>query len=152
MIHTVIDAIDREIIRELEQDGRQSYRELGAAVGLSANATGARVARLLADGIITGIHAHVDHAQLGRPLEAYVDCWLSDRDEEHWHRFESYLPTDDRIIDAVHITGKVDYRLRVVVSTPTELDELLTSLKRHASIAETDSRLILRRHRVSGPQ
>ena len=134
----------------LRRDGRRSYREIGAEVGLSANAAAARVGRLLESGIVTGIHAHVDHAELGRPLEADVDCWMSNRDEEHWQEFEDYVATDDRIIEAVHLTGKVDYRIRVVVSSPTELDELLTGLKRNASIAETDTRLILRRYVVGG--
>ena len=125
-----------------------SFKDLGREVGLSANATGVRVGRLMADGVITGVHAQVDHAQLGRGLEAYVDCWLSGRDEEHWDHFERHIAADDRVIDATHITGKVDFRLRVVVASPTELDEFLRSLKREGGVAETDSRLILRRHSV----
>jgi Lrp/AsnC family leucine-responsive transcriptional regulator len=147
---TVIDDLDRAIIRGLERDGRLSYRDLGNEVGLSPNATGARVARLVDEGIITGIHARVDHSLIGRPLEGYVDCWLTSREAERWAEFEAYVLNDDRIIDAVHLTGKVDYRLRVVVSSPTELDELLMALKREASISETDTRLILRRFPVAG--
>ena len=146
--NTVIDEIDRRILRVLQTDGRMSFKDLGREVGLSANATGVRVGRLLADGVITGVHAQVDHALLGRGLEAYVDCWLSGRDEEHWDHFERHIAADDRVIDATHITGKVDFRLRVVVASPTELDEFLRSLKREGGVAETDSRLILRRHAV----
>ena len=146
----MIDDLDRAIIRRLERDGRLSYRDLGNEVGLSPNATGARVARLVDEGIITGIHARVDHSLIGRPLEGYVDCWLTNREAERWAEFEAYVLNDDRIIDAVHLTGKVDYRLRVVVSSPTELDELLMALKREASISETDTRLILRRFPVAG--
>lgn len=141
---TVIDEIDRAIIRELQEDGRLSYRDLGERVGLSANATGVRVQRLRSDGVITGVHAHVDHAALGRGIEAYVDCWLESRDPEHWDRFVAHIVADDRVIDAVHLTGKVDYRLRVVVASATELDELLGDLRTKAGIGETDTRLILR--------
>lgn len=146
----MIDAIDRDIIRVLQTEGRLTHRELGRRIGLSANATGVRVNRLMADGVITGVHAHVDHAKLGRPLEAHVDCWLAGRDERDWAQFEEYVATDERILEAVHLTGKVDYRVRVVVSTPAELDELLTALKRRGAIAETDTRLILRRHPTGG--
>ncbi len=146
----MIDEIDRRIIAALRADGRISFKDLGAEVGLSANATGVRVGRLLGDGVITGVHAHVDHALLGRGLEAFVDCWLSERDDEHWERFEQYIAGDDRILDAVHITGKVDFRLRVVVESPADLDQLLVALKREGAIAETDTRLILRRYAV-GP-
>lgn len=105
---------------------------------------------MVTEGVITGIHAEVDQTALGRPIEAYVDCWMADREEEHWQAFEAYVLDDDRILDAVHLTGKLDYRLRVAVSSPGELDELLVALKRHAAIAETDTRLILRRYPVAG--
>ena len=146
---TAIDQLDRHIIRVLQRDGRMSFREVGAEVGLSPNATGVRVGRLIDDGVITGIHAQIDHAKLGRPLEAFVDCWLDDRDPEHWDRFVDHIVDDERITDAVHLTGKVDYRLRVVVSSPTELDDLLGDLRTMAGIGETDTRLILRRYALS---
>lgn len=153
MVCTVVDKIDREIIRVLQADGRISNRELGQRVGLSPNATGVRVNRLLRDGVVTGVHAHVDHAKLGRGIEGFVDCWLDARDPAEWAKFEQYVESDDRILDAVHLTGKVDYRLRVVVSSPAELDELLGALRTHAGIGETDTRLILRRHgRGTAPQ
>lgn len=146
----MIDQIDRQIIRELIVEGRLSHRELGERIGLSPNATGVRVASLVADGVITGVHAHVDQVALGRPIEAYVDGWLVSREDEQWAKFEAFVFRDDRILEAVHLTGKLDYRLRVVVSTPTELDELLSALKRHAATAETDTKLILRQHPVGG--
>ena len=150
MDRTVIDEIDRRILRVLQRDGRMSFKELGREVGLSANATGVRVGRLMADGVITGVQAQIDHAKLGRGLEAFVDCWLSERDEEHWAHFEQYVMGDDRVLDAVHLTGKVDFRLRVVVESPIELDDFLRRLKRDGGVDETDTRLILRRYEV-GP-
>ncbi len=148
VVSTVIDELDRQILRVLQRDGRLSHRDIGAEVGLSPNATGARVARLLNDGVITGIHAHVDHTALGRGLEAVVDCWLESRDPHDWDRFVDHVMADDRVVDAVHLTGKVDYRLRVVVSSAAELDDLLNGLRVHGGIGETDSRLILRRYPV----
>ena len=92
----------------------------------------------------------MDQAALGRGLEAYVDCWLEDRDPKQWDRFSQHIAADERILDAVHLTGKVDYRLRVVVSSAEELDELLGKLRTEAGIAETDTRLILRRYLTPG--
>jgi Lrp/AsnC family leucine-responsive transcriptional regulator len=45
-----MDDIDREILSLLTQDGRLSFRDLGAAVGLSSNAAADRVRRLRRDG------------------------------------------------------------------------------------------------------
>ena len=44
--NVALDPIDSEILRLLREDGRMSWRDLGAAVGLSANAASDRVRRL----------------------------------------------------------------------------------------------------------
>lgn len=138
---TVIDDIDRAIIRVLQEDGRTTHRELGRRVGLSPNAAGARMARLLDGGIIAGVHAVVDQAALGRGIDAWVDCWLDPpRDRA---AFERVVLDDDRVLEAAHLTGRVDYRLRVAVGSPADLDALLARLRAEAGVAETDTRLIL---------
>ncbi|MBT6446206.1 MAG: AsnC family transcriptional regulator, partial [Acidimicrobiaceae bacterium] len=42
-----MDTIDELILRHLTRDGRATHRELGQAAGLSPNAAGARLARLV---------------------------------------------------------------------------------------------------------
>ena len=49
-----MDPTDSEILRLLREDGRMSWRDLGAAVGLTANAAADRVRRLRQAGVITG--------------------------------------------------------------------------------------------------
>src|SRR5919198_799453 len=63
-ILAVMDATDSEILRVLREDGRISWSELGAAVGLSANAAAERVRRMRRDGVIIGFTAIVDPAEL----------------------------------------------------------------------------------------
>ena len=55
-----MDETDSEILKLLRDDGRLSWRDLGAAVGLSANAASDRVRRLRQAGVITGFTALVD--------------------------------------------------------------------------------------------
>jgi DNA-binding Lrp family transcriptional regulator len=47
-----LDAIDAELVRELQQDGRASVQALADRVGLSRTATRARVAHLLDSGVV----------------------------------------------------------------------------------------------------
>jgi DNA-binding Lrp family transcriptional regulator len=48
------DATDERIVGLLVRNARASYRDLGAAVGLSANAVAQRVRRLEAEGVLRG--------------------------------------------------------------------------------------------------
>jgi Lrp/AsnC family leucine-responsive transcriptional regulator len=68
-----LDGIDREIADLLRRDGRRSLADLAKAVGLSAPAVKRRLDRLEAKGVITGYTAIVDHAKLGRPIEAFIE-------------------------------------------------------------------------------
>ena len=55
------------------RDARLSYRDLGARVGLSANAAADRVRRLRRDGMITGFTATIDPGAAGRRLHALIE-------------------------------------------------------------------------------
>jgi len=137
----VIDKIDREILRHLQKQGRSTHRELGKAVGLSANAAGARLTRLRDQGVITGFHAAVDHAKLGRPLEVMMDVWLEDRPNDK--AFVELVANDDRIVEAFHLTGPVDYRIRARVASPEDLETLLRRLRTESGVNQTDSRIVM---------
>jgi Lrp/AsnC family leucine-responsive transcriptional regulator len=137
-----MDATDREILGELMRNGRISFRDLGAAVGLSANAAADRVRRLRGDGIITGFTATVDPGAAGRRLVALIDVRLaaSGTNEE----FETATAKLEPVTDAVHVTGRFDYQLRVACRDTAELDRLLRHLKREGGVTETETRVVLR--------
>ncbi|MCA0457790.1 MAG: Lrp/AsnC family transcriptional regulator [Chloroflexi bacterium] len=69
---TPLDATDWNILRELQQDARLSYNELGRRVALSAPAVAERVRKLEDRGVITGYAAQIDPAQVGLPLLAFI--------------------------------------------------------------------------------
>jgi Lrp/AsnC family leucine-responsive transcriptional regulator len=72
-----LDALDWRLLAELQSDGRQSYKELGRRVNLSAPAVAERVRRLEEAGVITGYHAEVDARRAGFPLLAFVQMQCS---------------------------------------------------------------------------
>lgn len=147
-----MDDIDHAIIRHMTIDGRATQRELARAVGLSPNAAGARLARLFESGVITGVHAAIDPVSIGRPLAASMDVWLNQRNNDE--DFIAFVASDDRIIDAFHLTGPVDYRLEARVASSDDLEDLLKQLRDQADVRQTDSRLILTRleTRVAHPR
>ena len=122
-------------------DSRMTQRNLGRAVGLSPNAAGARVQRLVASGVITGFGLRVDHAALGRPLEASIDVWLADTNERP--AFEHLTRTDDRIVECFSLTGPLDFRVRARLSSAGDLNDLLITMKINGGVRQTDSRLVL---------
>ena len=136
---------DSEILRLLRDDGRLSWRDLGAAVGLSANAAADRVRRLRREGVITGFTALVDPAAGGRRLEALVGVVLppgTDSDE-----FAIAAARLEPVTEVLHLAGAPDYQLRVACSDTAELDQLLRALRLRLGAADTETKIVLR----SGP-
>jgi Lrp/AsnC family leucine-responsive transcriptional regulator len=142
-----MDAIDSEILEILRENGRLSWRDLGAAVGLSANAAADRVRRLRDVGVVKGFVAVVDPAAGGRGLEALVGVTLmpgTDSDE-----FSAAATKLHPVTEVLHLAGRPDYQLRVACRDTAELDALLRTLRLRMGAADTDTTLILRSGRPS---
>ncbi|WP_344447662.1 Lrp/AsnC family transcriptional regulator, partial [Kitasatospora nipponensis] len=67
-----MDQIDRDILRELQRDGRLSNQELAQRVGLTPSPCMRRVRQLEQDGVIQGYRAVIDPAAVGRSFEVLV--------------------------------------------------------------------------------
>jgi len=137
----VIDKIDREIIDVVAKLGRITQRELGKKVGLSPNAAGARLQRLVDRKIIVGFEAKVDHTALGRPIEASIDVWLADGGDRQ--SFMELVARDARVVECFHLTGPLDFRVRARVASTDDLNQLLNVMREDAGVRQTDSRLVL---------
>lgn len=110
-MHT-IDAMDRNIIRLLRQDGRLSNLKLAKAVGLSQSACLRRVKLLEQNGVIRGYVAVVSAAE-DAGMVAIVQITLERQTEEHLDRFESAVVRHPEIRQCLLMTGGADYLLRV---------------------------------------
>jgi Lrp/AsnC family leucine-responsive transcriptional regulator len=137
-----VDDLDREILRILRENGRISYRDLGATVGLSANAAADRVRRLVDRGVIVGFTALVDPAAADRRLTALIDVQIARGTEPA--DFEAKVKAMDAVVEAAHLTGRFDYQLRVTCSDAAELDSIIRRMKQEVGVVLTDTRIVLR--------
>lgn len=109
-----MDAIDRNIIRVLQQDGRLSNQDLAERVGLSPSPCLRRVRNLENDGVLTGYTALVDHDKYGLPLSVFVHIRLERHSDECIRSFEEGINKLDEVMECYLMTGKSDYLLHVL--------------------------------------
>ncbi len=136
-----MDAIDRVLITELLRDARVSYQELGRVARLSANTVADRVRRLRSSGVISGYHAEVNLAMLGRGLRLMSDVRL--REGIDRSQFELGLAAVEQVIGAVRLTGDYDYLLQIACADSEEFEQVVDRLKRDLGVRESRSRLVL---------
>ncbi|CAM2146072.1 Bkd operon transcriptional regulator [Pararobbsia alpina] len=109
-----MDAIDRKILAELQQDGRLSVTELGERVGLSLSPCHRRVRALEEAGVILGYHAEISAAAVGLTFSTIVFVTLKEANQASVKKFESALPDIPEVIRAERLFGDPDYMLHVV--------------------------------------
>lgn len=110
----IMDAIDRKIIRELQQNARLTNQELAERVGLSPSPCLRRVRMLEARGEIHGYTALVDQEAYGLPVTAFVSVRLEHQTETAIRRFEEGVIALDEVLACYLMTGSRDYLLHVV--------------------------------------
>ena len=133
--HDFPDVTDWRLIEELQLDGRLSLNELGRRVSLSAPAVAERVRRLEEQGVITGYHAHVDPAKVGRTVAALVrmSCYGPNCLLRHPHVFDR----NPAILEVHRLTGDSCCLLRVAVRSMAEFEELIDRLAEHGTPSST---------------
>ncbi len=112
-----LDRIDRQIIRELQRDGRQTNQQLAQTVNLSPSPCLRRVKRLENAGLIAGYTAIIDQQAYGLPLTVFIRITLERHDTATVAAFEQRVRDIEEIMDCYLMTGQRDYLLRVVAAS-----------------------------------
>ncbi|WP_052397679.1 Lrp/AsnC family transcriptional regulator [Streptomyces sp. NRRL F-5123] len=136
-----MDAVDRQLIQALRENGRASYAELGRLVGLSGPSVTDRINRLEQAGVITGYRATVAPAALGLGVTALVGLQLSDA-ADHEDVAER-LRTLDEIEDCWFIAGDDSYMLKVRVNDVDGLEATIRRLSGTKGVARTRTTIVL---------
>lgn len=111
-----MDAIDRNILAQLQEDGRLTITELAGRIGLSVSPCHRRLRDLERSGAIRGYRAVVDPDALGLPFEALVFVTMKQEDRDTLLGFEEGVAAIPNVLDAQRLFGDPDYLLRIVTT------------------------------------
>lgn len=145
-----LDAIDRRILRALQQDGRVTYDALAAQVNLSASAVLRRVRRLEESGAIQAYVALVRPEKVGLSLTAYINVRLEKQTESHKRNpmdlFRAAVQTWPEVVECAALTGEMDYLLRVLVQDMAHYARFISeTLLKHPSVQDCKTSFVLDR-------
>ncbi|MBJ7411998.1 MAG: Lrp/AsnC family transcriptional regulator [Phenylobacterium sp.] len=112
---TVLDAIDRRILRELQKDATIPIAELAQVVGLSQTPCWKRIKRLTDAGIITSRVALLDRSKLDLGLAVFVSVRTNRHDQEWLDAFAGAAASMPEVVEFYRLSGDTDYLLKVLV-------------------------------------
>jgi Lrp/AsnC family transcriptional regulator for asnA, asnC and gidA len=135
----VLDDISKQIIEQLQMDGRKPYAAIGKAVGLSEAAVRQRVQRLLEAGVMQ-IVAVTDPLMLGFPRQAMISI----KCEGDLEQVADELATIPEIDYVVLTAGSVDIIVEVVCEGDQHLLEILGKIRAIPSVRATETFVYLK--------
>lgn len=149
-----MDELDSALVAALQADGRRSNRELAAQLGVAPSTTLERVRALRARGVLTGTHATVDPAAVGRPVQALVTVRLRPQSRQVIHGFRDFVAALPETIQVFVTTGPEDVLVHVAVPSTEALQNfVLDALTKRKEVAGVRTEVIFehRRNHVLAP-
>jgi DNA-binding Lrp family transcriptional regulator len=109
-----LDAVDRQLLVALQNDGRATVGELAERVSLSQSPCWRRVKNLEEAGLIEGYHARLSRQRLGYGVTGFVQLQMENHTPEAADAFEREVVALPQVLSCHNLSGRYDYQLEVV--------------------------------------
>ena len=121
----MIDEIDWKILKELQENARQSFAEMGRRIGLTTPAVIERIRKLEDAKIIAGYRVEIDTAKVGLPITAFIRMSISGVDYSH---IIQTVENSKEVLECHRGTGNDSFIMKVAVSDVEHLQNLIDKL------------------------
>ena len=140
-----LDDVDQGILRQLEEDGRRSYRQIARAVGVSEGTVRTRMRRLEQDGIVR-VLAFVDPSRLGNSVLALVLVRLA---TEHHDEIVASLSAMPEATYVSTLVGRADVYVQIICVDNEALWALVSRIRALPGVLETETMLEIGVHKFT---
>jgi Lrp/AsnC family leucine-responsive transcriptional regulator len=139
----VIDEVDVQLLKLLQQDGRITNADLAKSVGLSPPSVLQRVRALERAGLIRGYTALLDAEKLGMRITAFAMVSLSLHQDMAIERFRRSVLDVEEVQECYHVSGEYDFLLKIVVKDMRAYEVLIREkISRIRGIRQINSSIV----------
>ena len=134
-----LDEVDRKILRELQQDGRASFRDISSRIGVSTPTVSARVQAMLDVGLIKGYSVMLDSGLLGQTsVVLLIESKPSDLD-----RIVEKI-SGEEIVRQIFVLSNSKILCMLSFYDQSNYQRFLQSLSQIPEITKTENSVVLR--------
>jgi DNA-binding Lrp family transcriptional regulator len=145
-----LDSVDRALLRELQNDCRQTNKALAEKVGVAPSTCLERIRELRTRGVITAFRAEVDPAAIGRPMEAILSIQQRGSHREATERLLENGAGLPETVRVMALTGTTDFIFHVAVRDMNHLRDLVWGLIERREVGRVQSSLVFARAEGAG--
>ena len=120
-----MDELDSAIVALLQEDARQSNRDIARKVGIAPSTCLERIRLLRERGVIRGYHADIDLASLGRGVQAIVSAQVRPLSRVVIDAFQRSLSELPEVMSVFVTAGNDDFLIHVSVRDIDHLHSFL---------------------------
>jgi DNA-binding Lrp family transcriptional regulator len=139
-----LDIIDRQILKELQDNGRITNVELARRVGISAPPCLRRVRALEEAGFIKGYRALLDEKKLGYEVAVFASVHLASQAEADLVAFEDFVRAQPLVRECWMLSGEVDFVLKCVAPDLKTFQAFVEKLTAAPNVRNVKTSLVLR--------
>ena len=138
---TEIDAVDRQILDLLVEDGRRTVREIAERVNLSPSPVRRRIERLEQRGVIAGYTAVIDESRLGNTFEAFSELRFAGNTKVA--EITASAREIPEVIGIYTVAGDPDAIVHFKVNSVQHLHSLIDLIRRDGHVIGTKTLMVL---------
>jgi|TARA_R100000479_G_scaffold33554_3_gene13935 Lrp/AsnC family leucine-responsive transcriptional regulator len=111
----ILDTIDKALLQLLQEDAKQTNKQLSLQLNLSVTAVYERIKKLEREGIITKYVSLLDKEKVHKGFTVFCHIKLVQHAQDYLTKFEEEVTSLDEVLECFHVSGDYDYLLKVVV-------------------------------------
>ena len=126
MSYYKLDAIDERILSILQDNARTSLKDIAEQVFMSPTAVGARIDKMLAEGVLEGFTTKINPEAMGHYIKAFINLEVEPYQKKEFYPFIQAIPN---VIECNCVTGDYAMLIEVAFQTTVELDHFINELQ-----------------------
>jgi len=119
------DAIDTKLLELLQNDCKQTNKELSNKLNLSITAVYERIKKLENNGVIDRYVALINKEKIEKAFVAFCHIKLVQHSQDFVTKFEREVIKINEVVECYHISGDYDYLLKVHVADMVSFREFM---------------------------
>lgn len=123
----VFDAIDKKLLQLLQQDSKQTNKELSNKLNLSVTAVYERIKKLERVGVVNKYVALVKKDKVEKSFVAFCSIKLIQHSQDYVMKFERDVAKLNEVMECYHISGDYDYLLKILVKDMKAFREFMVN-------------------------
>jgi Lrp/AsnC family leucine-responsive transcriptional regulator len=137
----MLDNLDVQILRTLQQKGRTKRNELAEQVGLSVPSVSDRLKKLEENGIIEGYYTKVNRQVFGFDILAFILVVMDS--SKHYKDLIKHVEKHPNILECYSVLGEGSHLLKVAVKNTESLEKLLSEIQTWLGVNSTKTTYVL---------